>query len=365
MIVKDCSLGTRFPVVCVCFINQRTGRYHTHFGAYPIFEIALERALTETFQGRNVHSFASFADFVYEEANLNSVTSLANEMTKGTWEKRAGFFVGEPQYPYHKDVGFSGINNAQLLRECIAFFAEQGYEILVRDSSCLGFHTYQVLIPGYSEVFAYRLSKSLDDHRYFPLAKKALRNPSAASPEDFDGLRKHLAEMGKLTRNISNVHGFLSCANLSARLSAAEEAQLMSASMAYVGYACGEMESCLEHLSRMIPGRNEKDTEYLICLKRYLSLKHHGYPAEEMNRIISYFHRGETVKEILECVEQGGNPFTRFTLQCDMDCEPSCKLHSVCCQKRLGELGNLIAERKLNMDFEAFCRNLENTLSAF
>lgn len=363
VIVKDCSLGTRFPVVCVCFINQRTGRYHTHFGAYPVFEIALERALTETFQGRNIYSFASFTDFVYRESDITSVTSIANEMTKGTWEKHSGFFVGKPKYPYHEDVGFTGCNNAELLRECVDFFAKQGYEILVRDSSCLGFHTYQILVPGYSEVFIYRLSREVDDHRYFHHSVKALRDPSKASTENMNGLLKHLEEMGKLTQNISHVHGFLSCAKLSAKLSASEENQLMSASMAYIWYSLGNVEACIENLSRIIPGKNDKDTEYLICLKRYLSLKQHGYNEDEVRRTIAFFHRAETVDNLLKCIEQGGNPLERFTLHCDLSCTSACKLHTVCCQKRIGELASLIAARKQEMDFDAFCRQLKDITS--
>lgn len=358
VIVKDCSLGTRFPVVCVCFIHRRTGRYHTHFGAYPIFEIALERALTETFQGRNIYGFASFSDFVYREDDLNSTVSIANEMTKGTWEKQPGFFVGEPRYPYHTDVGFDGGNSAQLLGQCVDFLAEQGYEILVRDRSCLGFPTYQILVPGYSEVFIYRLSRKLDDHRYFRQAARTLRDPSAASRDDKEALLLHLAEMDKLTRNISHVHGFLAAAGLSAQVSADDQKRLMAASMASVHYSLGNTDACIRYLADLIPGKTDQQTAWLICLKRYLSLKQHGYGEGEIRSIIAFFHGEGLASQLEACIAGGVDPFGQFTLHCDGNCSEKCKLHGACCQKRVGELAALIAKHQQELDFDAFCMDL-------
>lgn len=363
VVVKDCSLGTKFPVVCVCFINKATGRYHTHFGAYPIFEIALERALTETFQGRNIYSFAFFSDFIYRESDITSVASIANEMTKGTWEKHHSFFVGKPRYPYHEDVGFTGSNNAELLRECVDFFAEQGYDILVRDSSCLGFHTYQILVPGYSEIFIYRLSESLFEYRNWNQAVKSLRNPSKAGIEDMQGLLKHLKDTGKLTQNISRTHGFLSCAKLSAKLPADSENRLMSASLAYIHYSLGNIDECLKFLDHLMSDKKCKDMEYLICLKRYLSLKQHGCDQCEIHRVIAYFHRQETVDLLMYCIERGENPFERFTLHCDLTCTSDCKLYTVCCQKKVNELSNLISSKKKEMDFDTFSCQLKSVTS--
>ena len=358
VIVKDCSLGTRFPVVCVCFIHKRTGRYHSHFGAYPIFEIALERALTETFQGRNIYSFASFSDFVYRKEDLASTVSIANEMTKGTWEKQPGFFVGEPRYPYNAHVGFQGANNAQLLRQCVEFLTEQGYDVLVRDRSCLGFPTYQVLVPGYSEIFIYRLSRKLDDHRYFRHAARTLRNPSTASREDMEGLLLHLAEMDQLTRNIAHVHGFLAAARLSAQLPVEDQRRLMAASVASVHYSLGDTDACIAQFTHLIPGKNDQETAWLICLKRYLSLKQHGYSNEELRRVLVFFHGDHLAQELENCIAQGKNPFDRLVLHCDGSCTDTCRIYRVCCQKRVAELAASLAGRQREMDTAAICPEL-------
>lgn len=137
--IKDCSLGTKFPVVCACIVDERTGKYHTHYGAYPVFEIALERSLTESFQGRNISAVAEFENFLHKTDDAKSPESLLSEMTRGATEKMPCFFVGKPSYAWHDDVGFTGKNNRELLRQCIAFFRDRGFDVLVRDGSSLGF----------------------------------------------------------------------------------------------------------------------------------------------------------------------------------------------------------------------------------
>src|SRR5450830_1217878 len=53
VLVKDASLGGKYPVMCVTLMNPRTGGVFASFGAHPSFEVALERSLTELLQGRS------------------------------------------------------------------------------------------------------------------------------------------------------------------------------------------------------------------------------------------------------------------------------------------------------------------------
>ncbi|WP_280570487.1 OsmC domain/YcaO domain-containing protein, partial [Chromohalobacter sp. 296-RDG] len=53
VLVKDASLGGRYPVMCVTLMNPRTGGVFASFGAHPSFQVALERSLTELLQGRS------------------------------------------------------------------------------------------------------------------------------------------------------------------------------------------------------------------------------------------------------------------------------------------------------------------------
>ena len=98
VLVKDASLGTGFPVVCVCLIDTNTGRYHTHFGAFPDFDIALQRTLTESFQGRNIQNVARYENF-FCNGELQDARYLLSELILGTSEKTPQFFLNASARP--------------------------------------------------------------------------------------------------------------------------------------------------------------------------------------------------------------------------------------------------------------------------
>jgi ribosomal protein S12 methylthiotransferase accessory factor len=60
ILVKDASLGGKYPVMCVTMLNPKDQGVFASFGAHPRFEIALERALTELLQGRALEALDGF-----------------------------------------------------------------------------------------------------------------------------------------------------------------------------------------------------------------------------------------------------------------------------------------------------------------
>ncbi len=360
--VKDCSLGNKFPVVCVCFVDKKTGRYHTHFGAYPIFEIALTRALTETFQGRNIDSFAQYSDFFYTKDENDFIYNLSQELTYGTAKRVPDFFVGSTKYEYNSSlVGFKGRSNQELLKECIAFFQKQGYDILVRNSSGLGFPTVQVIIPGYSETCIHRLSKDDDENRYLPYAVKTLRNPSNATIEDMMGFLMHNAETEKLVSHPGR-SGFLANAKIMAEIPKEQETFYLSASMAYINYSFGNYAAASKNAGDMLKLNNGFKEEFLICNKRYLDLKSKGYQQNRIDELLHLFHNEETLKLFYEYINSNKNPFDEFVLHCDLKCKDSCVLKQNCCQRKAQELIDLINMKTKELNIDVFCDDIQNLI---
>lgn len=343
--VKDCSLGTKFPVVCVCLVDRKTGKYHTHFGAYPNLEIALQRTLTETFQGRNIQKVAQFENFVRN----NSAASMGNhfnQLVRGSSEKKAEFFVAAAA-PYETQSGFAGADNTELLGECIQFLHQQGHDILVRDYSCLGFPTYQVIVPGYSEVFVHRISDQHNDLRHQKYVEKVLRNPAAATIEEIMGFMMNLSQAAK--RQLSPAP-FSKQANLPAQLNNWEEALFMNATMAYLHYKLGRKEDTAKYLDRMIAGSPEPDQEYLICVKRYLTLSADHYDEETIRKVLEYFHQPQTVQRLYTMISMNENLLSEFVLHCDQNCDSSCLLYEACKKKQTDVLKRLILEKQHQID---------------
>ena len=75
VLVKDASLGGKYPVMCVTLMNPRTGGVFASFGAHPKLEVALERSLTELLQGR---SFEGLNDLPKPTFSSNAVTEPNN-----------------------------------------------------------------------------------------------------------------------------------------------------------------------------------------------------------------------------------------------------------------------------------------------
>lgn len=358
VVVKDCSLGKKFPVVCLYIIDTRTGRYHTHLGAYPIFEIALERALTESFQGRDIHHITRFEDFVFKKPGEFLFASLSDEVIKGSHEKPPCFFADQPCYEYDPNVGFEGRDNHSLLKECITFFKEQGYDILVRDRSCFGFCTYQVVIPGYSEAFLHRLHRPLDEYRYASKAISVLRNPSAAPLPDLLGYLMHEDQMSQYSATIHGVHGFLAHSKLSARAPASIDHFLLAATKGYIYHCLGKNREAINCINAMLPMAQEEEADFLICLKRYLSLCLNGYQPEEISKLLNYLHKASTVQKLYNILQNRSNPFDEFTLHCDCVHCQGCRLELYCCQKRVLEVAGILNDQSKNLDFQAFCSQM-------
>ena len=356
--VMDCSLGTRFPVVAVCYVDERTGRYHTHFGAYPKLEIALERALTESFQGRSIDGFAKNESFLYSKNDVFSYQNVYRDLKQGDYLKTPEFFVGECAYEYNPNVGFNGESNAELLSEVIEFIHGQGCEILVRDASSLGFPTYNVFIPTYSEVVFYGLSK-----RYFsnPASSKtsaaALRDLSRAGMGELLFLLAHLEEMKRMGSVSENIFSFANCANLRLDCPQSVDQYLMNISLAYVYYSLGDHALALSALESL--PTPAADSEYLLCLRRYLSMLVNRYDRPTAERLIKYFHSGDSVGRLMSHLDAGTNPFSELILRCDGESCSECRVEKYCKQRYTRSLVDLVNEGARRVDFDGFVAAIE------
>lgn len=345
VVVKDCSLGTKFPVVCVCLVDTSTGKYHTHFGAHPNFEIALQRTLTETFQGRNLKNVATFSGLCYTEEDAHNYNRLIKEFTMGCTERKPQFFTDEAQEDYRPCPGFSGGNNRECLDECIEYFRDMGYDVLIRDNSCLGFPTCQVIIPGYSDVIAHRFSVKYGDYLYRAGANKTMRNPTAASAQDLYNFMVNMTKNADGDGSGGNGNGAAAGYNPSKFL--------MNAVQGYTYYAFGKRKEAIGFVAKMLTCCESKDVGYLICLRRYLSMELSGYTPEQIRKTLNYFHTEETVQKLYSFVDQGKNPFHDMVLQCDMNCGPHCRKYPGCNWMQIDRIAMMIMEEAKKMDQSA------------
>lgn len=363
VLVKDCSLGEKFPVVCICIVDPRTGRYYTHLGAYPVFEIALERALTESFQGRSIDRIATYDDLQYRREDGFKFASICTEFTVGAWEKPPVFFVGEPKYPYNPAAGFTGQRNRELLDQCLDYFRERGLDVLVRDSSCLGFFTCQVLIPGYSEIFLNRTCLKNSDTRYRAHATKVLRDPVAATSQEMLGYLMNLEQRRQYGSTMVKKYNFATESKLPLAITSAENDFLASAAQGYVYWALGRRSESLRCVQTMMRCCTDDAQEPLLGLKRMISIKLSKNSQDITEQTLRFFHTAETAAWLQRCLNENENPFRRFVLNCSPEKCGDCRFRDRCCKQRVDEISDLIRNKVNELDFDDFAQRMRQLLA--
>jgi ribosomal protein S12 methylthiotransferase accessory factor len=155
VLVKDASLGGKYPVMCVTLMNPRTGGVFASFGAHPSLEVALERSLTELLQGR---SFEGLNDLPRPTFNSNAVTEPNNFVehfidSSGVVSWR--FFSAKSDFDF-VEWDFSGKgehSNAEEAAKLFGILEDMGKEAYMAVYDQLGATACRILVPGYSEVY--------------------------------------------------------------------------------------------------------------------------------------------------------------------------------------------------------------------
>jgi len=128
LIIKDCALSKGFPVFAAILINQKNQSYSASFGAHPCPEIALERTLTELFQGRGFSELRRLCVFAYGNESLSFKYNIWNLLKAGVGAYPNEFFTSDYTY----DVGITDWSNVGTNRSMLRSFepSDQRYSPL-------------------------------------------------------------------------------------------------------------------------------------------------------------------------------------------------------------------------------------------
>lgn len=151
IVVKDASLGGKFPVMCVTLMNPKNGGVFASFGAHPKFEVALERSLTELLQGRSFEGMndtfpPTFSEYAVQEHN-NIVEHFIDSTGVISWK----FFSSEADYQF-SDWNFEG-NTEEEFNYLMDIMAQIEKEVYIADYDDLGANACRIIVPDYSEIY--------------------------------------------------------------------------------------------------------------------------------------------------------------------------------------------------------------------
>ena len=155
VLVKDASMGGKYPVMCVTLMNPRTGGVFASFGAHPSFEVALERSLTELLQGR---SFEGLNDLPRPTFQSNAVTEPNNFVehfidSSGLVSWR--FFSAKANFEFVEwDFSSQGENaNVEEAATLFGILKDLDKEVYMAVYTELGAPACRILVPNYSEIY--------------------------------------------------------------------------------------------------------------------------------------------------------------------------------------------------------------------
>ena len=151
ILVKDASLGGKYPVMCVTLLNPEDQGCYASFGAHPRFEVALERALTELLQGRALDRLAGFSAPSFDLEDVASPQNLETHFIDSSGPIHWDFLRNTPDHDF-VDWDFSGTTAAEC-QYLIDIAHAEDFDIYVMDYTHLGVYACRILVPGMSEIY--------------------------------------------------------------------------------------------------------------------------------------------------------------------------------------------------------------------
>ncbi len=152
VMMKDCSFGGKYPVAGLIVINMNAGTYGVKLGCHPDFGVAMERTLTETTQGCDVETYSTRSTLDFYNEGVEDWINVYNTFKVGMGQYPFELLSKKTTYDFTPMEDVSNLSNQELMEKMLDQIAEEGYEVLIRDVSNLGFPSYHIIVPGFSEI---------------------------------------------------------------------------------------------------------------------------------------------------------------------------------------------------------------------
>lgn len=330
IILKDCSLEQGFPVIGVVFIDKDTQSYFVKFGAHPIFEIAVERTLTELLQGQDIEKMKGTWEFSYNSLIKNTHRNLMNILVNGCGEYPIEFFSSHESFTFKELIDNAEMSNREMLHYLVQLLKHSGYEVLARDVSFLGFPCFHVIVPGISEIEEIDAITQLDDYSQFVTMKKMLRNMKILNNQDLMELASFIEH-----RNLGSettVLYFLNIPTTSTRIPwYYSNFDLLSIAIYCI---TGNYSRCFEKIQNLIISLKANSNQqqiitYYKCLRDYLSSKADKLNNEQALQILLPFYPIQMIKGIIDEVGEPEHIFINHPPIHCFDCT-NCSLNPSC-----------------------------------
>jgi len=298
VVVKDCSLDKKFPVVGIVYINKSDQSYFVKFGAHPKFEIAAERTLTELLQGQDIRRMMGVREFAYR-SDADNPDNYMGILVNGSGVYPSEFFSRNYSYQFSEFADPEFDSNKEMLAYMVNLLAEEGYETYVRDVSFLGFPSFHVIVPGLSEVEDFDDIKSIGEYAAYNCFKKRVRQLDRLDRDGADDIINFLEKLSP-TNNAS----VMDIINLPVRGAGFPwyYSNILLFSTA-LHYWKGDTQKAYQVFDRFLrqPQRNfpPQVVTYYKCVRDYLGTRLDGLNEKEVVSTLSMFYSLDIIRGVI------------------------------------------------------------------
>lgn len=302
--IRDCSMGVGLPVVGLALINRENGKRAFRLGADPSPITALERCLTELFQGRPEVNATRY----YAQSTGNTPGADAGHARRRAYyHDYQGMIIsgngagpdciretGGPFAGFSHPVSSSDEDDFDYLLHSIQTL---GKKLYVRDNSYLGFPAYYLYVPHASEInFIFNSARHEDLLAWTRVAKeqKTYLNLPGADAQALKRLAEALKalEDAVITDDFQPEKWFLSSVELPVF---ARDLHAFSA----VLYGCaGLFADAARHMQAYLASDASQQAPIRLCmaLRDYWTARAHGQTRETAQEQLAETY-GETLAE--------------------------------------------------------------------
>jgi len=312
VMVKDCSLGKGYPVIGVIIINKSDQTYFVKFGAHPKFEIALQRTLTELLQGQHIKMLKGVTEFSsipqIKDVHNNMIGILVNG--SGSYEKN--LFSNKESYEFTGFNNVKGDSNSDMLEYLLNILKRDDYSIFIRDVSFLGFPSYHVIVPGFSEVESIHNVEALDNYSSYIKMKKYIRDIDNISDDE-------------ITELISN----LNSSNIKAKISVPQilninifdkvnwyysDIELLKCALSY---KIGRYEDSFNYINNFINSLNNPNNDkfnytYYKCVRDYIGNRASNFDSNTNIELLEQFYPSEMIEDVTKNFHNNKDVIEKF-----------------------------------------------------
>lgn len=335
VIVKDCSLNHEFPVVGVVVIDSNDQKYFWGFGAHPVFQIALERTLTEILQGKDIKNLINLVDFSYFNNSINNTYNKLNSVIDGKSYYPTKVFTSNYSYEFAEYKDMTSKNNKEMLQYLITLLKNKNLNILIRDVSFMKFHSYQIIIPTFSEFVS---TPEIDFNTLFKRnkVKKIIKNLNSASFEELTTVIEYMREFKY--EDMDSIVAFVDLPfddlfpwhNIRTNL------------FIYAAYyKMGNLKQALSSISEFVKNMSSvigcEASTYYKCVRDYIAARTDGLNEIEIRKSLELFYEADVLEQVILELKNPAEIFDWYGYLNCWNCD-ECDYNDYCNYKKIEKI---------------------------